>query len=187
MSKKDDTYEMLDDTPESSKKSILLLLLLVILMAGGIPTYLQKQSTDQVKPVTNTSEPIEKETPASTPLAATVPSTPISAVINFDEASAIIKPDQMARLQAFYQQIKDSAGTIQINGYTDNLGSNQDGLKLSKQRADATATYLKSLVNVDKIKLNVDSFGENNPVGDNSTALGRQQNRRVELKFIPAP
>jgi len=178
---------MLDDTPKTSKKSIILLLILVSLMVGGIPTYFQKQSANQVKSVATVSEPIVKEAPTPPPPAATVPSIPISAVTNFDEASAIIKPDQMARLQTFYQQIKDSAGTIQINGYTDNLGSSQEGLKLSKQRADETAAYLKSLGSGDKLKFAVDSFGEKNPVGDNSTALGRQQNRRVELKFIPAP
>lgn len=187
MSKKDDTFEMLDDTPETSKKSIILLFILLLLMIGGIPTYVHKQSANQIKTVAPVSEPIEKEAPAAIPPAAAQSSIPISSVVHFDEASAIIKPDQLAKLQVFYQQIKDSTGTIQINGYTDNLGSSQDGLKLSQQRAEAVAASLESLGTGDKIKFIVASFGENNPVGDNLTVLGRQQNRRVELKFIPAP
>jgi outer membrane protein OmpA-like peptidoglycan-associated protein len=187
MSKKDDTYEMLDDTPENSKKSVILLLILLLLMIGGIPTYVHKQSANQVKTVAPVSQTVEKELPASSPPAAAQPSAPISLVINFEEATAIIKPDQLDKLQLFYQQVKDSKGTIQINGYTDNMGSSQEGLILSKQRAEAAAAALKSWGTGDKLKLVVDSFGEKNPVGNNSTALGRQQNRRVELKFTPSP
>ena len=187
MSKKDDTFEMLDDMPKISKKSIILLFILVIAIMGGISTYFPRQSIDQEASTATVSEPIEKETPAPIQTASTQVSVPISAVVNFDEASANINPDQMQKLQAFYQSVKDLAGTIQINGYTDNMGLAQYGLTLSKQRAEAVAAYLNSLGSDAKIKFVVDGFGENDPVGDNSTTLGRQQNRRVELKFIPAP
>jgi len=188
MSKKDDTFEMLDDGPETSKKSIILLLvILVLLVMGGIPTYLQKQASNRETSVASISQPTEKEAPAPTQLPVVQPSAPIAAIVSFEQASATIKPDQMAKLQAFYKSIKDLAGTVQIDGYTDNMGLAEDGLKLSKQRAEAVATYLKSMGSSDKLKFEVASFGENNPVGDNTTELGRQQNRRVELKFIPAP
>ena len=187
MSKKDDTFEMLDDMPKSSKKSIILLLILVIAIMGGISAYLHRQSLDQEASTSAVSEPIEKEAPALIPPVSTQVAAPISAIVNFDEASANINPDQIQKLQAFYQSIKDLAGTIQINGYTDNMGLAQAGLALSKQRAAAVAAYLNSLGSGAKIRFVVDGFGENDPVGDNSTALGRQQNRRVELKFIPAP
>jgi len=187
MSKKDDTFEMLDDIPKNSKKSIILLFILVIAIMGGISTYLQRQSIDHEASTATVSEPIAKETPAPIQRASTQVAAPISAIVNFDEASANINPDQMQKLQAFYQSIKDLAGTIQINGYTDNMGLAQAGLVLSKQRAEAVAAYLNSLGSGAKITFVVDGFGENEPVGDNSTAIGRQQNRRVELKFIPAP
>ncbi len=186
MSKKDDTYEMLDDKPKTSKKSVIVLLFLVLLLVSGIPTYLQRQSIHQQASTVTVSEPLEKGTPAPIQSALTQLAVPISAIVNFDEGSAYINPDQMEKLQAFYQSIKDLTGTIQINGYTDNMGLAQDGLALSKQRAEAVAAYLNSLGSSGKIKFVVDGFGENDPVGDNSTALGRQQNRRVELKFIPA-
>ena len=78
---------------------------------------------------------------------------------------------------------------VAIQGYTDNQGwknstaeqSAQKNLTLSQQRADAVSTYLKSLgVSATQIRA-VDGFGEANPVADNSTKAGQQQNRRVEV------
>ncbi|MCR5642586.1 MAG: OmpA family protein [Prevotella sp.] len=78
---------------------------------------------------------------------------------------------------------------VAIQGYTDNQGwknstaeqSAQKNLTLSQQRADAVSNYLKGLgVSATQIR-SVDGFGEANPVADNSTKAGQQQNRRVEV------
>jgi len=54
-------------------------------------------------------------------------------------------------------------------------------LDLSRKRAQAVEDYLKSCgVNGKQIK-KTEGFGEQNPVRDNSTEAGRQQNRRVEI------
>ncbi|MGB9418184.1 MAG: OmpA family protein, partial [Acidobacteriaceae bacterium] len=69
---------------------------------------------------------------------------------------------------------------VQVEGYTDNVGSETYNQKLSEQRASTVQSFLiqqgLSPQNVSAI-----GYGMTNPVADNSTAAGRQQNRRVEL------
>jgi Outer membrane protein and related peptidoglycan-associated (lipo)proteins len=186
MSIKDDTFEMPDNTPEKSKKSILLLVLLILIVSSAIPFYLQKHAASKSIPVAQINEPVQTESQvAAQPSAVKTPT--IKAVVSFDEASAVINPDQMTKLQTFFQAIKDSSGTLQIDGYTDNVGLAAEGLALSRQRTEAVDTYLKTLGSPSNIMVNASWHGEQNPAGDNSTEQGRQQNRRVELIFTPAP
>ncbi len=104
-------------------------------------------------------------------------------LFSFD--SAEIKPgaypslDKTARILKEYDQTR-----IQIEGHTDNVGSEKYNMDLSLRRADAVAQYLVSQgVNSDRIR--TVGFGETEPVADNSTAWGRAQNRRVEMHLEP--
>ena len=70
---------------------------------------------------------------------------------------------------------------IAIYGHTDSTGSDAVNNPLSVKRAQAVQSYLLSQgVSASQIRT-VDGMGSKNPVADNSTAAGRQQNRRVEL------
>lgn len=78
---------------------------------------------------------------------------------------------------------------VAIYGYTDNTGwanstaeqSAQKNLNLSQERAQSVSSYLLGCgVATSQIKT-VSGMGESNPVADNSTAAGREQNRRVEV------
>ena len=69
---------------------------------------------------------------------------------------------------------------IAILGHTDNTGSDAINNPLSVKRAQAVQTYLLSQ-GVSATQITVDGQGSTNPVADNSTAAGRQQNRRVEI------
>ena len=78
---------------------------------------------------------------------------------------------------------------VAIKGYTDNAGwkgctAEQSAAKneaLSLQRAQSVSTYLTNMgVSTSQIK-SIEGLGEANPVADNSTAAGKQQNRRVEV------
>jgi outer membrane protein OmpA-like peptidoglycan-associated protein len=69
---------------------------------------------------------------------------------------------------------------VQVEGYTDNVGSEQYNQKLSEQRADAVRDYLVSQ-GVPAANVTSTGYGENDPVADNSTAAGRSKNRRVQL------
>lgn len=85
-------------------------------------------------------------------------------------------------LAAFAQVLKTYADTdVAIFGHTDSTGSDAINNPLSVNRANAVASYLMSLgVSASQIK-SVEGYGSTAPVADNSTAEGRQQNRRVEV------
>lgn len=69
---------------------------------------------------------------------------------------------------------------LDIEGYTDSVGSDELNMKLSEQRADAVRQYLIAQGLADTA-LTAKGFGKSLPVADNASAAGRQQNRRVEI------
>ena len=69
-----------------------------------------------------------------------------------------------------------------IVGNTDNIGSNAYNMKLSKKRADAVLNYLVKK-GIDRNRIIEQWKGEEDPIKDNSTKIGRAFNRRVEIKI----
>lgn len=76
---------------------------------------------------------------------------------------------------------ENTEGVVLIQGYASQDGSEEYNLNLSRKRAEAVRDRLIEL-GVDAARLEVEAFGENMPVGDNSTREGRAQSRRVEFK-----
>ena len=71
---------------------------------------------------------------------------------------------------------------VEISGHTDNTGSVLYNLKLSENRAQAIADFLKKSISDERIAYV--GYGQQYPVADNSTEQGRSRNRRSELKII---
>jgi outer membrane protein OmpA-like peptidoglycan-associated protein len=69
---------------------------------------------------------------------------------------------------------------LQVEGYTDSVGSDEFNQKLSENRADAVRDFLVDQ-GVAQTNIGATGYGKNNPVADNATAQGRAQNRRVQL------
>lgn len=69
---------------------------------------------------------------------------------------------------------------LEVDGYTDSVGSDDYNMKLSQQRADGVRAYLvvQGIVPDD---ITSKGFGKDDPVASNDTAAGRQKNRRVEM------
>ncbi|MBO5833781.1 MAG: OmpA family protein [Alphaproteobacteria bacterium] len=74
--------------------------------------------------------------------------------------------------------------TVMVSGHTDNTGSAEYNLNLSKERAQSVAAYLQGQ-NVKASRFEVLGMGFSNPIASNATDAGRTQNRRVEIKIIP--
>ena len=72
---------------------------------------------------------------------------------------------------------------IEISGYTDNVGKEASNLDLSKARAKAVIAYMVSK-GIAAEKLSFKGYGSEQAVADNKTAVGRAQNRRVEVMVI---
>jgi OmpA-OmpF porin, OOP family len=71
---------------------------------------------------------------------------------------------------------------LAIDGHTDNVGSEEMNQKLSDNRSASVMNYIVSK-GVDASRITAKGHGEMEPIADNKTATGRQQNRRVELKL----
>jgi outer membrane protein OmpA-like peptidoglycan-associated protein len=82
------------------------------------------------------------------------------------------------RLAAFLNRYPDR--TVVIEGHTDNVGSEQYNQGLSERRADSVKSYLEGQ-GIGLLRLSALGKGESGAVADNSSASGRQQNRRVEV------
>ena len=72
--------------------------------------------------------------------------------------------------------------TISVQGHTDSIGSAAYNKRLSERRAQAVANYLENL-GVRSSRLETIGYGKSQPRATNSTAEGRQLNRRVEIKI----
>ena len=72
---------------------------------------------------------------------------------------------------------------IEINGYTDNVGSSSDNQVLSENRARAVYEHIVSN-GIQKSRISFNGFGEDFPVDSNDTEEGRSKNRRTEFKVI---
>ena len=69
---------------------------------------------------------------------------------------------------------------IQVEGFTDSVGSDTFNQTLSENRANSVRAYLIAQ-SLDPSAINAIGFGKSNPVASNDTSAGRQQNRRVEI------
>lgn len=111
--------------------------------------------------------------------------------ILFATGSSTLSTTAKSSLQQFATNVlkTNTDMDVAIQGYTDNQGwknstaaeSTQKNQALSLQRAQAVSTYLINQgVTTSQIK-SVEGLGESNPVADNSTKAGQEQNRRVEI------
>lgn len=102
--------------------------------------------------------------------------------ILFDTNKANLKPAAKTSLTKFAEVLKNNTDCdVAIYGHTDNTGNDAINVPLSKNRAVSVQNFLSNLgVSAAQFK-SVDGQGSTNPVADNTTAAGRQQNRRVEV------
>lgn len=101
--------------------------------------------------------------------------------ITFDTNAATIKPSFNATLNKVAQVLaEDAKSGILVSGYTDSSGNDSINIPLSQRRAQAVASYIASK-GVSTTRINAQGLGSSNPIADNSTAAGKEQNRRVEI------
>ena len=86
--------------------------------------------------------------------------------------------DNLEKLAAILNKYEDTE--ILIEGHTDATGPDEHNRDLSIRRAQSVATNLSS-VQVNPTRFTIMGYGEDQPVADNATASGRQQNRRVDI------
>jgi len=86
--------------------------------------------------------------------------------------------DALKEMSDVFQRYPNT--TITVQGYTDSIGSASYNERLSERRADSVSSYLEDL-GVRSNRMRTIGYGESHPRASNSTASGRQLNRRVEI------
>ena len=101
--------------------------------------------------------------------------------ILFETGKATLKPESMAEIQKVADYMKKNPSTrFEVQGHTDNQGSDKINDPLSQQRAEAVVKALEGL-GCDPFNMRAVGKGSHEPVADNATEAGRAQNRRVEF------
>ena len=101
--------------------------------------------------------------------------------ILFETGKATLKPESMAEIQKVADYMKKNPSVrFEVQGHTDNQGSDAVNDPLSQQRAEAVVKALEGL-GVDGFNLRAVGKGSHEPVADNKTDAGRAKNRRVEF------
>jgi outer membrane protein OmpA-like peptidoglycan-associated protein len=101
--------------------------------------------------------------------------------ILFDFDSSAVRADAERTLAEVAEVLKGySQRPARIEGHTDSIASDSYNLDLSKRRAESVRKWLGSH-GVQAARITSVGHGESKPVADNSTAAGRQSNRRVEI------
>lgn len=105
--------------------------------------------------------------------------------ITFATDSADLSPAFFDVLTSVSKVMKEFDKTVvEVAGHTDSTGSDSYNQALSERRANSVSRYLQSQ-GISSQRMITVGMGESRPVADNSTAEGRQANRRVEITMVP--
>ena len=130
------------------------------------------QKIPETEIATNTNTPV----PASKPI--------VLRNVFFDTGSAELRNESFIELNRLKEMLeKNPTMKIQINGHTDNVGSESDNNQLSDGRAKAVYDFLiKNGIIADRLRYK--GYGESQPIDTNDTIEGRQRNRRTEFVVL---
>lgn len=105
--------------------------------------------------------------------------------IRFKQGSAEVpsrSTEVLAKVQDIIQDLKPASVVVQ--GHTDSTGNSDANLDLSQQRAEEVAQILKAQ-GMEEDALKVEAYGDSKPISSNKTAVGRAENRRIDILIVP--
>ncbi len=166
-------------TGNHSAKRVLIGGALGAAAGGGIGYYMDRQQEELNKELKDSGVEVQRQ--------GDIINLNMPGGITFDTAKANIKAnfntvlDDIVNVMVKYPETK-----IEVQGHTDNVGSDTSNLTLSQLRAQSVTSYLSSH-GVDSNRIKSVGYGESMPIASNDTPSGREANRRVEIKIIPNP
>ena len=97
-----------------------------------------------------------------------------------------VPQDAQAILDELASKVKSMDRTVylEIEGHTDNIGSEDYNQRLAAMRAESVRNYLAEKDGIPLHAMNIISFGETKPVAANTTSEGRAKNRRVVVRVL---
>lgn len=100
--------------------------------------------------------------------------------VEFATDSAEVQPRYYGEINTVGEYMKRyPTTTAVIEGHTDNTGSPQQNMKLSRQRAESVVNYLVKKFQIEPSRLSAKGYGSTRRIAYNNTPEGRQQNRRI--------
>jgi outer membrane protein OmpA-like peptidoglycan-associated protein len=154
-----------------------------------VPVYGRLSEQEFVASARSTSPPPAKFPPPPPPPALPHSTTKIiekmTLRVNFNVDQAIIRSGDKAALDKVVGFVKKYPNAkIELDGYTDNSGTEAHNQRLSEKRAQAVKQYLVEEAGVNPSRISTFGRGELNPIADNKTEKGRFENRRVEILIL---
>src|SRR5436309_15054914 len=109
-----------------------------------------------------------------------------TATVTFKVNSAVLTPEAKQQLDAFAEKALAAKGfMIEVSGHTDSTGGEAKNMRLSRERAESVVEYLTIAHKIPARRfITPMGYGKTEAVANNSTAAGRAQNRRVEVKIL---
>jgi OmpA-OmpF porin, OOP family len=108
-----------------------------------------------------------------------------NATVTFGFDKAVLTKDDKEQLDTFAAQLGSAKSYIlEVTGGTDSIGSAAYNYDLSERRADSVVQYLASKYGIAAHRFYLIGIGKDKEVAPNTTAEGRQQNRRVEIQLL---
>ena len=99
----------------------------------------------------------------------------------FSPGSAVLTEDGQRVVSGFLSDLGSTDSLVfLVAGHTDSVGSEERNYELGQKRAGSVARYLIKQ-GIDPFRVTSTSYGEENPVADNTTRDGKRQNRRIEI------
>ena len=201
--------------PHRSRRTPLVLALLAAVLAGSVGAVVlsgngrpsapagvapgSEATQDATDPAANQPAPqatpspaalpsIQPEAPAAPPQVQAGEQLVLRSDLLFAKNSAELGPEANSAIATLAQTIRDRriTGVVQVNGYTDDTGTDAYDLALSQARALAVARALQAALVGVPVSLQPQGFGKADPVADNRTPEGQAQNRRVTV-ILPQP
>ncbi len=110
---------------------------------------------------------------------------PLPEQVLFDFNKADVRPDASTTLDKVAEVVGFYAGAqVEIQGHTDDVGTDQFNQGLSERRANAVREHLIIVNGIAAETLVVKAFGESRPIAPNDSEQNRQRNRRVEVVIL---
>ncbi len=104
--------------------------------------------------------------------------------IFFDTDKSMLKETERQKIDHLFDTLDfDRIKSISLYGHTDSRADSTYNMQLSARRTQSVQSYLNT-TEVPVRKLSLGYFGENKPVTENETDLGKQKNRRVEMRIV---
>jgi outer membrane protein OmpA-like peptidoglycan-associated protein len=111
----------------------------------------------------------------------------IQIILEFEWDSSNIRREyyeERHKLDNFMRQNPDAELVeVIVEGHTDSTGKKSYNYKLSRRRAEAVKQFLMSEIGLGPEFFKLRAYGEDRPIANNSTKVGRQKNRRVDIIF----